>query len=69
MKVLIQIIYMANENKVMQRASFPLKRRKPEEVAYEWWRQIRVHYETFELLEVTANEEGITDKVKELDAY
>ena len=41
MNVLIEIHFISNENKVMQRGSFPLRRRKPEKVGLDFWKQIK----------------------------
>jgi hypothetical protein len=68
MNVLIVIHYISNDNKVMQRGSFPLKRRTKEQVAYEWLRQIKRQMPYYEELEkVTADGEDITEKVKKLE--
>jgi hypothetical protein len=66
MNALIVIHYIANDNKVMQRGSFPLKGKTKEQVAYEWLRQIKRHMPYYEEVEkVTADGEDITEKVKE----
>lgn len=68
MTVLIVIHYISNNNKVMQRGSFPLKGKTKEFVAYEWLRQIKRQMPYYEEIEkVTADGEDITDKVKELE--
>ncbi|WP_066317027.1 hypothetical protein [Bacillus sp. FJAT-29814] len=41
MNVTIELHYISAETKIMQGGSFPLRRRKPEQVAYEFWREIR----------------------------
>ena len=41
MNVVVEIHFISNENKVMQRGSFPLRGRKPERVALDFWKQIR----------------------------
>lgn len=68
MNVLIKISYVSNENEVMQRGSFPLRGKKPEEVAYAWWKQIRKEMPYWpELEKVIVDGEDITEKVKELE--
>jgi hypothetical protein len=41
MNVLVQISFVSNDNKVLQRGTFPLRGKKKEQVALEWWIQIR----------------------------
>ena len=41
MNVVIEIHFISNENKVLQRGSFPLRRMKPEQVAFDFWKQIK----------------------------
>jgi hypothetical protein len=66
--VTIEIRYISNGTKVMQRASFPVKRRKHEEIAFEWFKQIRREMPWgAELVKVLCNEEDLTELVKELD--
>lgn len=68
MNVVIHIHYIANDMGVLRRGSFPLKSRNPEEVAYEWWKQIkRESYVNLELDKVIADGEDITQLVKELE--
>lgn len=68
MNVTLQISYISNENHVTQRGSFPLKRRKPEEVAYEWFKEIRREMPfSAELESVIADGEDITELVMELE--
>jgi hypothetical protein len=68
MKVNIRITYISNGNKVLQQASFPITNRKPEEVAFEWWKQIRREMPYFpELEKVLTDGEDITQLVKEID--
>jgi hypothetical protein len=68
LNVSIQIHYIANENKVLQRGAFPLRGRKPELVALEFWKWIKGEnpYEC-EIEKVFVDGEDITEKVKELD--
>lgn len=68
MNVLIVIHFISSENKIMQRGSFPLKGKTKEVVAFEWWNQIRREMPYGgELEKVTADEEDITEKVKEME--
>jgi hypothetical protein len=70
MNVTIQIHYITieNEGRILQRGSFPLKRRKPEEVAYEFWKWIKREMTVeIELEQVIADGEDITKLVKELE--
>jgi hypothetical protein len=70
MNVTIQIHYTTIENngRILQRGSFPLKRRKPEEVAYEFWQWIKKEMPLEIAIEqVIADGEDITEIVKELD--
>lgn len=68
MNVLIVIHYISNDNKVMQKGSFPLKGKKKEQVAYKWLKQIKRQMPYYEEVEkVTADGEDITEKVKELE--
>jgi hypothetical protein len=41
MNVVVEVHFISNENKVMQRGSFPLRRQKPERVALDFWKQIK----------------------------
>ncbi|TCN25469.1 hypothetical protein [Mesobacillus foraminis] len=66
MNVTLKIRYNSPAGIVTQGGTFPLKRRKPEQVAYEWLQEIKreVNYEGF--VQVTVDEEDITEKVKSL---
>lgn len=68
MNVVIKIHYISAENKVLQSGSFPLKRRKPENVAYEFWKQVKrgMPYGG-DLEKVTADGIDITALVIELE--
>jgi 2-keto-4-pentenoate hydratase/2-oxohepta-3-ene-1,7-dioic acid hydratase in catechol pathway len=68
MNVLITIHYISNNNKVMQRGSFPLGRKSKEQVAYEWLKQIKREMPYYEELEkVICDGEDYTEKVKEFE--
>lgn len=57
MSILIQIFYTTNDNSVLRRANYPLKNRKPEAVAYEFWKWIKKeHPYPYELGKVIGNE-------------
>jgi hypothetical protein len=68
MNVLIQISYISNENEVLQRGSFPLRGKKKEVAAFQWWRQIRREMPYWpKLVKVLVDGEDITELVKELE--
>jgi hypothetical protein len=68
MNVAIEIKYISNGNKVMQRGSFTLKGKKPEEIAFQWWRKIRMTMPYWpELEKITVDGEDITNLVMEMD--
>lgn len=68
MNVTIQIHYISNKIKVLKRGSFPLKGKKREVVAFDWWRKIRRDMPFgAELEQIIADGEDITDLVKELE--
>jgi hypothetical protein len=65
--ITIEIHYRA-DSKLMQRASFPLRGRRPERVAYEFWKSIKKEMPYPVVLEeVLAAGEDLTDLVKELE--
>jgi len=41
MNVIVEVHFISNENKVMQRGSFPLRGRKAGRGALDWWKQIK----------------------------
>lgn len=70
MNVIIEIYYLATEVNIkgLRRGSFPLKKRKPEEVALTWWKKIqRESFVDLELEKVIVDEVDITELVKELE--
>jgi hypothetical protein len=70
MNVIIQIHYITIENngRILQRGSFLLKRRKPEQVALEFWEWIKREMTVeIKLERVIADGEEITELVKELE--
>jgi hypothetical protein len=69
MNITIRIIYAAIEveSKSMRSGSFPLKGRKPEQVAYEFWKWIQKEEPLeLELEKVIVDAEDITELVKSL---
>ena len=67
MNITIEIHFKA-DSKLMQRASFPLRGRRPERIAYEFWKSIKKGMPYLvELEEVHAANEDITELVKELE--
>lgn len=67
MTVFIQIHYKA-DSRGSQQSSFPLKGRKIEQVALEWWKQIKKEMSYHAVLEkVIVDGEEITQLVKDLE--
>jgi len=67
MNITIEIHYISN-SKILQKGSFPLRGRKPEQVALQFWKDIkREMSHELELEEVIAAGENITDLVKDLE--
>jgi hypothetical protein len=65
--ITIEIHYRA-DSKLMQRASFPLRGRRPERVAYEFWKSIKKEMPYPVVLEeVLASGEDVTQQVKDLE--
>lgn len=64
--VIIKIIYSTPAGKTTQQWDCPLRGRKPEVIARDWWLQIQREVFTEELLSVTVEDEDITDKVRAL---
>ncbi|WP_419954762.1 hypothetical protein ACN6MT_03115 [Neobacillus niacini] len=68
MNILIQIFYTTNDNSVLRKGNFPLKNKKPEEVAYDFWKWIkREHPYPCKLEKVISNGEDLTQLVKNLE--
>jgi hypothetical protein len=65
---LITIHYISNDNKVMRRGSFPLKVKKKEEIALEFWKWIKKEHPYECEIEKVIVDDGIdiTEKVMEL---
>lgn len=68
MIIIIEIHYISGAgNKILQQGEFRLGKRKPEEIAFEFWKQIQRNLPYGGQLEkVIANNEDITNVVKEL---
>jgi hypothetical protein len=61
-------IHYKGDSKALRRGSFPLRGRRPERVAYEFWKSIKKEMPYPVVLEeVLAAGEDLTDLVKELE--
>jgi hypothetical protein len=68
MSILIQIFYTTSDNSGFRKGSFSLKNRKPEAVAYDFWKWIKKeHPYPCELEKVLADGEDLTQLVKNLE--
>lgn len=68
MTVLIQIHYITNKNKVLQRGNFPPIGKKKEEIALEFWKWIKKESPfAAEIKNVMCDGEDITELVKGLE--
>lgn len=68
MKITVNIYYQTALNKLSQAGTFPLRGRKPEIVAFEWWKDIKKHAYKARLIKVLVNaDQDITALVKELE--
>jgi hypothetical protein len=68
MNVSIVIHYISNDNKIMRRGSYPLKGKKKELVALEFWKWIKrdMPFEC-EIETIICDGEDYTERVKKLD--
>jgi hypothetical protein len=67
MNVSLRIDYIAS-SRVSQSGSFPLRGRKPDKVALEWWKELKKEASYRATLEkVTADGEDITQLVKDIE--
>lgn len=69
MNVIIQIFYKSAGNSVYRKGNFPLKGKKPEEVAFQFWKEIKKEspFEcSLDKVVLDVNEE-ITEKVFALE--
>lgn len=65
-EVFIKIHYWGPAGRVEQSGSFPLRGKRPEEVALDWWdKEVGRGYQR-EIGKITANDEDITEKVLEV---
>ncbi|MDR7077367.1 hypothetical protein J2Y03_002391 [Neobacillus niacini] len=68
MNVTIHVYYKTNDNNVLRRGNFPLKGRKSEMVALEFWKWIkRNHPFECEIEKIIVDGEDITEKVKKIN--
>ena len=71
--VILRIFYItpdADGAKTLRQGEFPLKGKKPEEVAYQWWKDIkREYFLELHLYKVMCEDKDITDLVKALEAH
>ena len=68
MRLNIKIDYTTAHGNITQAGEFPLRGRKPEQVAYEWWRKIKWDTYKGELRRVTIKgDQDITEAVKALE--
>lgn len=63
----IEVHFVANKNRVLKQGSFPLKGRKPEIVAFNWWKEIKRELPVDYLEKILVNGEEITKQITELD--
>ncbi|NRD80257.1 hypothetical protein HPT25_23325 [Bacillus sp. BRMEA1] len=65
MNVTIEMHFIASGNKSMSASSFPLRGRKPEQVAYEWWKHIKKEMSYHAQLEkvIADGDQNITELV------
>jgi hypothetical protein len=67
LNVNIEIHYIS-ESKILQRGSFPLRGRSPEQIAYDFWKHIKKEMPyPLVLEEVLAAGEDVTDLVRDLE--
>jgi hypothetical protein len=67
MNITIEIHYISS-SKILQRGSFPLKGRKPEQIALQFWKEIKREMPyAREIEQVFAAGEDITELVKKLE--
>lgn len=68
MNVKIQITYMTDGVRTQQSGTFPLRRKRPEEIAFEWLQQIKREMYTYQKLisVIVDGKEDITEKVNKL---
>jgi hypothetical protein len=68
MNARIQITYLTEGGRAQQSGTFPLRRKTPERVAYEWLQEIKRKVFYRELISVIVDgKEDITEKVLEIE--
>lgn len=68
MNARIQITYLTEGGRAQQSGTFPLRRRKQEEIAFEWLQLIKRKVTYKELISVIVDgKEDITEKVLEME--
>jgi hypothetical protein len=68
MNILITIRYNSPAGPVLQSGYFPIKGKKPEQIAYGWWKRIQLEVYTEGLISVVIGiDEDITEKVQEIE--
>ncbi|OIK13005.1 hypothetical protein BIV60_15115 [Bacillus sp. MUM 116] len=70
MTLTIEVRYITANNRISQKRSFVLRGKKPEQVAFEFWQQLRTEMPYHADLEkVIANgDQDLTEVVKELES-
>jgi hypothetical protein len=63
MNVVIKLMLMCNGIRVARGGTFPLRKRKPEEVAFEWIQVIKKEMNVEAILKVEANGVDITERL------
>lgn len=64
MNVTIKLMLVVNGIRIAKGGTFPLRKRKPEQVAFDWIKEIKKEMNVESVLEVIADGEDITEKVK-----
>ena len=65
----IRIYFETTHNKLTQAGEFPLRGRRPEQVAFEWWKELKKETFNPRLRRVVINgDQDITELVKQLDS-
>jgi hypothetical protein len=69
MDIGIRIDYSVHGNKSYQQGSFSLRGKRPEDIAYNWWKQIKKEHSYWAVLErvIVNGDQDITFKVNEID--
>jgi hypothetical protein len=69
MGIVIRIDYSVHGNKSYQQGSFSSRGKRPEDIAYKWWKQIKKEHSYWAELErvIVNRDQDITDKINETD--